>query len=37
LQKLNVDISDIKAANLRHEQIRSILDILRQVQRGKTF
>jgi hypothetical protein len=37
LQKLNVDISDIKAANLRHEQIRKILDILRQVQRGKTF
>jgi CheY-like chemotaxis protein len=37
LQKLNVDISDIKAANLRHEQIRNILDILRQVQRGKTF
>jgi CheY-like chemotaxis protein len=37
LQKLNVEISDIKAANLRHEQIRKILDILRQVQRGKTF
>jgi CheY-like chemotaxis protein len=37
LQKLNVDISDIKAANLRHEQISKILDILRNVQRGKTF
>jgi CheY-like chemotaxis protein len=37
LQKLNVNISDIKAANLRHEQIREILDILRNVQRGKTF
>jgi CheY-like chemotaxis protein len=37
LQKLNVDISDIKAANLRHEQITKILDILRHVQRGKTF
>ena len=37
LQKLNVDISDIKAANLRHEQITKILDILRNAQRGKTF
>jgi CheY-like chemotaxis protein len=37
LQKLNVDISDIKAANLRHEQIMKILDILRNAQRGKTF
>jgi CheY-like chemotaxis protein len=37
LQKLNVNISDIRAANLRHEQIREILDILRNVQRGKTF
>jgi CheY-like chemotaxis protein len=37
LQKLNVDISDIKAANLRHEQITKILDILRNAQSGKTF
>jgi CheY-like chemotaxis protein len=37
LQKLNVNIGDIQAANLRHEQIREILDILRNVQRGKTF
>jgi CheY-like chemotaxis protein len=37
LQKLNVDIGDIKAANLRHEQITKILDILRNAQRGKTF
>ena len=37
LQKLNVNISDIKAANLRHEQIREILDILKKVQKGKTF
>ena len=37
LQKLNVNISDIQAANLRHEQIREILDILRNAQRGKTF
>ena len=37
LQKLNVDISDIKAANLRHEQITKILDILRNAQKGKTF
>ena len=37
LQKLNVNVSDIKAANLRHEQIREILDILRNIQKGKTF
>ena len=37
LQKLNVNVSDIKAANLRHEQIREILDILRNLQKGKTF
>ena len=37
LQKLNVNIGDIQAANLRHEQIREILDILRNAQRGKTF
>ncbi|MFZ0568101.1 MAG: response regulator, partial [Nitrososphaeraceae archaeon] len=37
LQKLNVNICDIQAANLRHEQIKEILDILRNAQRGKTF
>jgi CheY-like chemotaxis protein len=37
LQKLNVNVSDIKAANLRHEQIREILDILKNIQKGKTF
>jgi CheY-like chemotaxis protein len=37
LQKLNVNVNDIKAANLRHEQIREILDILRNIQKGKTF
>lgn len=37
LQKLNVNINDIKAANLRHEQIRELLDILRKIQKGRTF
>src|SRR5918911_4219927 len=37
LQKLNVNVSDIKAANLRHEQIREILDILKNIQKGRTF
>lgn len=37
LQKLNVNVNDIKAANLRHEQIRNILDILRKLQKGRTF
>jgi CheY-like chemotaxis protein len=30
LQKLSVNIDDIKAANLRHEQLRKILDILKK-------
>jgi CheY-like chemotaxis protein len=30
LQKLNVNIDDIKAADLRHEQLRKILDILKK-------
>jgi CheY-like chemotaxis protein len=37
LQKLNVNVHDIKAANLRHEQIREILGILRHLQKGRTF
>ena len=37
LQKLNVNVNDIKAANLRHEQIREILDILKNIQKGRTF
>ena len=37
LRKLNVNVSDIKAANLRHEQIREILDILKNIQKGRTF
>ena len=32
LKELNVNIDDIKNANLRHEQLREILDILK---RGK--
>lgn len=37
LQKLNVNVNDIKAANLRHEQIRELLDILSNIQKGRTF
>ena len=37
LQKLNVNVNDIKAANLRHEQIRELLNILRKIQKGRTF
>src|SRR5919202_99232 len=33
LQKLNVNIDDIKAADLRHEQLRKILDILKKRQK----
>jgi hypothetical protein len=29
LQKPNVNIDDIKAAGLRHEQLREILDIIK--------
>lgn len=37
LQKLNVDIEAIKAANFRHEQIRDLLHQLRKLQKGRTF
>jgi CheY-like chemotaxis protein len=32
LQKLNVNIDDIKAANLRHEQLRGILEVLKNTR-----
>ena len=37
LKKLSVDVESLKAANLRHEQIRQLLDILRELQKGRTF
>jgi CheY-like chemotaxis protein len=37
LQKLNVSVMDLKAANLRHEQIRNLLETLRRIQKGRTF
>jgi CheY-like chemotaxis protein len=37
LQKLNVNVDDIKAGNFRHEQIRSMLETLRKLQKGRTF
>jgi hypothetical protein len=30
LQKLNMDIDEIKAANFRHEQLRKMLDFLKK-------
>jgi CheY-like chemotaxis protein len=35
LQKLNVNIDDIKAANLRHEQLRGILEVLKKLSSNK--
>jgi CheY-like chemotaxis protein len=37
LQKLNVNVKDLKAANLRHEQIRNLLETLRRIQKARTF
>jgi CheY-like chemotaxis protein len=37
LQKLNVDIHDIKAANLRHEQLRGVLEVLRNTRQEMDF
>jgi CheY-like chemotaxis protein len=33
LQKLNINIDDIKAANLRHEQLRDILEVLKKLDK----
>jgi CheY-like chemotaxis protein len=33
LQKLNINIDDIKAANLRHEQLRGILEVLKKLDK----
>jgi CheY-like chemotaxis protein len=35
LRKLKVNVHDIKAANLLHEQIRGIIEILRDLQKGR--
>ncbi|MFL6417821.1 MAG: response regulator [Nitrososphaeraceae archaeon] len=32
LQRLNINIDDIKAANLRHEQLRGVLQILKKTR-----
>ena len=37
LQKLNVNIDDIKAANLRHEQLRGVLEVLRNTRQEMDF
>jgi CheY-like chemotaxis protein len=37
LQKLNINIEYIKSANFRHEQLTTLLEILRKLQKGRTF
>jgi CheY-like chemotaxis protein len=37
LEKLNVSVKDLKAADLRHEQISNLLETLRRIQKGRTF
>ena len=37
LRKLNINIDYVKAANLRHEQLKGILEVLRKLQKGRTF
>jgi response regulator RpfG family c-di-GMP phosphodiesterase len=37
LQKFNVDIQILKTANLSHEQLKSVLEVLRKNQKGRTF
>ena len=37
LQKLNVNIDDIKVANLRHEQLRGVLEVLRNTRQEMEF
>jgi CheY-like chemotaxis protein len=37
LQKFNVDIQILKTANLSHEQLKNVLEILRKNQKGRTF
>src|ERR687887_427821 len=37
LRKLNVNTDYVKAANFRHEQLKGILEVLRKLQKGRTF
>lgn len=37
LEQLNVDISAIKELNPSHAQIKAYFDVLRQLQKGRTF
>src|SRR5690348_12669156 len=37
LQKLDMDADVFKRANFRHEQLREVLELLRKLQKGKTF
>ena len=37
LRELTVDIEIIKAAGFRHDQLRNLLDIVRQVHKRRTF
>ena len=37
LQKLNVNVNDIKAANFRYDQLREILQILKDYRKGLSY
>jgi CheY-like chemotaxis protein len=37
LKQLNLDIDIFKAANFRHEQLKGMLEVLRKLQKGRTF
>jgi CheY-like chemotaxis protein len=37
LQKLDMNTDEFKKANFRHEQLREVLELLRKLQKGKTF
>jgi CheY-like chemotaxis protein len=37
LKQFNVNVDFVKAANFRHEQLRGILEVLRRLQKGRTF
>jgi CheY-like chemotaxis protein len=37
LKQLNLDIDIFKVANFRHEQLKGMLEVLRKLQKGRTF
>jgi CheY-like chemotaxis protein len=37
LKQFNLDIDIFKVANFRHEQLKGVLEVLRKLQKGRTF